>query len=105
MSRINTQQRIVGADGRLTGEGWAMLRGLERTTATTGLSAYVHVQAMPSAVWTINHGLGFRPNTYVFDTAGTEVQGAVDHPTVNQTVITFSSGGVPTAFAGTARLI
>ena len=63
-------------------------------------AAYVYTQAMPSAVWTINHNLGFRPVVYIIDTAGTEVVGFVEHPTVNQAVITFSAG-----FAGQARLV
>jgi hypothetical protein len=60
---------------------------------------YVHEQALPSDTWTITHNLGFRPDVSVTDSAGSEVEGGVNHPTVNQTVLTFSG-----AFSGTARL-
>ncbi len=52
----------------------------------------------PLLVWTINHNLGFRPAVEVFSVGGAEIDAAVLHTSVNQTVISFS-----TATAGSAR--
>lgn len=62
--------------------------------------AYTHTQAIASAVWTINHNLGFRPVCIVLDSAGTQCEGTISYPTVNQMVITFTS-----AFTGNAYLV
>ena len=62
--------------------------------------AYTHTQAISSAVWTINHNLGFRPVGIVLDSAGTQCEGTISYPTVNQMVITFTS-----AFTGNAYLV
>jgi hypothetical protein len=62
--------------------------------------AYTHTQASASAVWTINHNLGFRPVGIVLDSAGTQCEGTISYPTVNQMVITFTS-----AFTGNAYLV
>lgn len=62
--------------------------------------AYTHVQAVASAAWTINHNLGFRPVCVVLDSAGTQCEGAISYPSVNQMVITFTS-----AFTGNAYLV
>jgi len=61
---------------------------------------YTHVQAVASAVWTINHNLGGQPTAVVLDSAGTQCEGTFSYPTINQMVITFSS-----AFTGTAYVI
>lgn len=62
--------------------------------------AYTHQQGSASATWTINHNLGYNPIVRVF--IGTdEVQPeSISHPTLNQTVITFT-----TAKVGYAKLI
>lgn len=61
---------------------------------------YTHVQAAPSAVWTINHNLGGEPTAVVLDSAGTQCEGTFSYPSKNQMVITFTG-----AFAGTAYVI
>jgi hypothetical protein len=50
-------------------------------------------------VWVIDHNLGKIPEVTVIDSAGTVVEGAVSHPSIYQSVVTFSS-----AFGGTAHL-
>ena len=65
-----------------------------------GGAAYVHTQASPAATWTINHNLGFRPSVELLDSGSQEIDGAISHPSVNQTVITLNP-----ATAGLARLI
>jgi hypothetical protein len=59
---------------------------------------FVHAQAVPASVWTVNHFFGTHPGVSVVS-AGAEVEAQVDHPSMTQTVITF---GVPTT--GTAYL-
>jgi hypothetical protein len=62
--------------------------------------AYKHDQQVPLAVWTIDHNLGFVPGgVTVIDTLGDIVWGEVTHPSVNQTILTFSA-----AFSGVAYL-
>lgn len=39
----------------------------------------------------VNHGLGKYPAVTIIDTTGDEVVGAVDHNTINQCTVTFSS--------------
>lgn len=61
---------------------------------------YTHNQAVAAAIWTITHNLGFKPGGIkVFDTAGTQVEGDIEHLDVNTVRLTFSSG-----FSGTAYL-
>lgn len=60
---------------------------------------YLHDQAIASAVWTIDHELGFYPNVTTFDSAGTEVEGEISHADVNTLTITFIA-----AFSGRAFL-
>ena len=62
--------------------------------------AYTHTQSVASAVWTINHDLGFNPTAVVLDSAGTNCEGSFSYPTINQMVITFNS-----AFTGIAYII
>lgn len=62
--------------------------------------AYTHTQAVSSATWTINHNLGFNPVAVVLDSAGTQCEGSITYPTVNQMVITFTG-----AFTGVAYVV
>jgi hypothetical protein len=62
--------------------------------------AYTHTQAVSSAVWTINHNLGFNPIAVVLDSGGTQCEGSVTYPTVNRMVITFTG-----AFTGVAYIV
>lgn len=67
---------------------------------TPGDVAYTHTQSISSATWTINHNLGFNPVAVVLDSGGTQCEGAVSYPTVNQMVITFTG-----AFSGVAYIV
>lgn len=62
---------------------------------------YVHDQAVPADVWVITHNRGAIPTAVrVIDTAGTEVHGRVENPTLNQTILRFSA-----PFGGKASLL
>lgn len=60
---------------------------------------YLHTQNTPVTVWTINHGLGFKPNVTVIDSAGTSVEGQVIYVDDNSLQVAFA-----VAFGGTATL-
>lgn len=62
--------------------------------------AYTHTQAVSSAIWTIDHNLGFKPTAVVIDSGGTNCEGSFSYPNNNTMVITFNS-----AFTGTAYII
>ena len=66
-----------------------------------GLSGanYVHTQGVPSADWTITHGLNRYPSTTVVESAGTTVHGDVEYLSTNQIAIHFTA-----AFGGSAYL-
>ena len=61
--------------------------------------AYHHVQGTSSAVWTINHYLGWQPNVTVQDSGGSVVEGEISYTSVNALTVTFSG-----AFSGNAYL-
>ena len=60
---------------------------------------YEHTQSVPSAEWTITHNLGKKPAVSVIDSGGNEWQTAVQHVSVNECVLRFSS-----PFSGVAFL-
>jgi hypothetical protein len=62
--------------------------------------AYTHTQSVSSATWTINHNLGFNPVAVVLDSGGTQCEGAISYPTINQMVIVFTG-----AFTGIAYIV
>jgi hypothetical protein len=60
---------------------------------------HTHAQMVPSASWTITHGLAFRPNISVTDSAGSVVEGDVIY--LNDTTVRLDFSG---AFSGVAYL-
>jgi len=59
---------------------------------TTAAQAYRHVQASAATVWSITHGLSFRPNVAAVDSTGREViPGQVDYLSDTSVQLTFSS--------------
>jgi hypothetical protein len=63
------------------------------------LISYEHVQGAADTIWTIEHNLGFYPSVTVFDSALSEVEGAIEHQDQTTLTITFS-----VAISGTAYL-
>ncbi len=63
------------------------------------LVSYTHSQPAASTTWTVNHGLNFKPNVTVFDSADSMVEGSVTHTNTNTLTITFS-----VAISGRAHL-
>lgn len=53
--------------------------------------AYHHTQGAASALWDIGHGLGFYPNVTVLDSAGSTVEGELEHISQYRLRVTFSA--------------
>ena len=60
--------------------------------------AYAHTQNTVSSTWSITHNLGFRPNVTTINSAGTNIEGIVEHTNENFLTITFSIAGTGTAY-------
>ena len=60
---------------------------------------FTHIQAVASALWTINHPLTFQPNVAVVDSTGEQVEGEVIYVDSDTVTVGFSA-----AFTGTAYL-
>ncbi len=58
---------------------------------------FIHTQTMPAAVWTIDHYFDTKPAVSI-DTGTAHVETQVDHPTLTQTVLTFSSAVTGAAY-------
>lgn len=70
-----------------------------------GLSTYRHVQSAPAAVWTIAHGLGYRPGgVEAFSSAGDAIVGRITHLNNNTLTISYFVAGAPAAFSGEAYI-
>ena len=63
------------------------------------LLSYTHEQTSANTVWTIYHGLGYRPSVTIFDSTAHEVEGAITHNDNNNVTLEFS-----VAITGTAYL-
>jgi hypothetical protein len=63
------------------------------------LVSYTHNQSAVSTTWTVTHGLNFKPNVTIFDSAETMVEGSVTHTSNTALTITFSA-----AISGKAHL-
>ena len=62
--------------------------------------AYTFYQTESATTWTINHNLGYHPIVRVFIGTSEVQPESISHPSISQTVVTFSSAQV-----GVARLI
>jgi hypothetical protein len=57
-----------------------------------GTGAYRHVQATAATVWTIAHGLAFRPNVTAVDSTGRAIwPGTLDYTSATTVQLTFSA--------------
>lgn len=94
--------QVIKSDGTSLSDGSIQVIDksgyLKRLLPATS-SAYTHSQAIPSAIWTIPHNLGFKPNVNVIDSGGNNVIGDISHTSVNIMVITFAA-----SFGGEAYL-
>lgn len=85
----------IGAQGPQGDQGPQGPQGINGTPG----GSYTHIQGVASAVWNINHGLGFFPNVTVVDSTNREVVGDVQYVDANNVTLTFAG-----AFSGKAYL-
>ena len=65
--------------------------GLTDGTTTTFEVAYHHTQSLSSDTWEVEHNLGFYPNITTMDSAGTLVEGELQHLSKYRLRVTFSA--------------
>lgn len=80
-----------GQGGSIGAQGVQGTQGLQGPIGITPVVSYRHIQGISSAVWAVNHNLGFYPNVTVEDSAGTIVEGDIDYIDQNSLQLTFSS--------------
>lgn len=81
--------------GPKTVSGW----GTPVDLVTNQELGYIHTQAIPNAVWTITHNLGFMPNITVVDSFERVVEGSYVYLNEDTVQLTFDG-----AFSGKAYL-
>lgn len=85
-----------GGGGSLPAGGTAG-QSLIKNSATDGDASWAatavrFVQVSAAAVWTITHGLGFRPNVAIVDSTGREVYAEIDYLSATSVRLNFSAG-------------
>ena len=58
---------------------------------------YEFSQVAPSTLWTVNHGLGYKPQVSILTSGGLEIEASITHVSVNQFTV-----GLNTSLAGLA---
>jgi hypothetical protein len=91
----SSRQIIVTAPGP---QGASGVDGIQ-SGEIAELVSYVHNQGASSTEWTVNHNLNFYPNVTVYDSAGSMVEGTVEHTNPVTLKIYFSG-----AISGKAHL-
>jgi hypothetical protein len=79
-----------------------LLVGTQGPKGAPGASGagFIHTQSSPATEWIVNHNLGFKPVTEVFDTGGNAIDVQVLHMSDNQLRIYLTA-----ARAGLARCV
>jgi hypothetical protein len=80
------RQIVVSSPGP---QGPAGLSGVQESDVVE-LVSFRHIQSAVSNVWSINHNLNFHPNVTIYDSAGSMVEGTVDHINTLALTISFS---------------
>ena len=88
----NVQLEVASAIAVIDNTIYTRLDELER-------SPYVHTQSASSALWTVNHNLGFYPSVAVLSPGNVLVQATVSHITTNQFTVSFIDPQTGTAVA------
>lgn len=75
------------------------VEGIQGPPGTSGDANFTFSPIGPQATWVIVHGLNKYPSVTTFDSAGSEIKGAVHYDSLNQVTVSFAGG-----FSGTATL-
>lgn len=71
-------------------------------SSSAGTASYTHTQSIPSAVWTINHGLGYRAGgVTVIDSSGRTIISNISYDSLDVNLIILTFGG---ALSGVAYI-
>jgi hypothetical protein len=97
-STQNTVLVSTGASGTVVTVATVGPQGPAGSGGGSG-TAYEFIQGSAATTWTINHNLGYKPIVDVYDTGSQQIEAAVTHPTINQTLIVLTAPA-----AGFARL-
>lgn len=88
-NEVAVTQVVNGLD--LTAPGPQGPPGPSGPAGAAGGSVFEHVQSVASNNWVINHNVGRRVAVILFDDDGNVVQSDIEHGTVNQATVTWSS--------------
>lgn len=91
-----TQVKVTSRNNTVKASGGARVvkvssEGIQGPPGASGGFLFVHTQSSASATWTINHNLGSFPSVELMTLGGVEMDGAIQHTSPNQTVITFNT--------------
>lgn len=81
----------------LTAAGPQGIQGPQGLPGAAGGSVYVHTQDVASSTWVINHNVGRAVAVVLYDDGGNVVQSDIEHGTINQATVTWSSPTTGTA--------
>lgn len=81
----------VSTDLTLNAPGPQGPRGPAGLPGAAGGTVYLHEQDVASASWVINHNVGRAVAVILFDADGNVVQSDIEHGSVNQATVTWSS--------------
>lgn len=73
------------------------IQGPQGLPGAAGGSVYLHTQDVASATWVINHNVGRPVAVVLYDDDGFVVQSDIEHGTINQATVTWSSPTTGTA--------
>lgn len=65
--------------------------GLQGPDGTGGASVNVFTQPTPASVWTVNHDLGYYPVIRLKTLGTAEIEGEINHVSVNQFTVTLNT--------------
>jgi hypothetical protein len=66
-------------------------------STATWPNTYIHVQTVPALMWTVDHFFGVVPSVDLV-MSGNQVEAEIDHPSVTQTIITFTTAQTGAAY-------
>lgn len=66
-------------------------QGAQGLPGAAGGTAFEFSQGVPSATWVINHNLGRKVNVSLYDATGRVVISDIEHGSLNQATVTWSS--------------
>jgi hypothetical protein len=84
---LGTQDLLISGENLKTLNGITLLGSED---IVIGDKTYTHNQGLPSAIWTIAHGLDKKPSVMVVDTANTVVIGQIEYIDNNNITLTFN---------------